>query len=121
MLKHIKHHHDFMWRYLIALLKSFLRPSTIFLFFLSTTMIFISAGLFYFLEKGENPHLLSFLDSVYFTVTTTTGVGFGDITPISNAGKILAMFMMIIGTGFFVSFTAIIATSLMDIEKQRKL
>lgn len=120
MLKRIQHHHSFMWAYLVALLRGFLRPATIFLFFLCSTMIAIFATLFYSVEFGSNPKLVSFLDAIYFTVTTTTGVGYGDIVPLTASGKILAMFMMIVGTAFFVSFTALLAAALIEVESFHK-
>ncbi len=116
MLKHVRRHHDFMWTYIKALAKGFTRPAIIFLTFFANTLILIFAYLFYWLEFGPNPTVKSFLDAVYFAVTTMTTVGFGDVLPITSAGKVLAIIMMLIGTGFYVSFTAVLASLVMDIE-----
>lgn len=107
-----------MLHYTTALFSSFLRPVTIFLIFFSATLSLIYSTLFYYIEKDVNPRLAHFFDAYYFTATTFTGVGFGDIHPVTVAGKILSIFMMFTGTALFVSFTATIATSLFEIEMQ---
>lgn len=106
-----------MWTYLKALGKGLTRPALIFLIFFANTLILIFGYIFYWLEFGQNPTIGSFLDAVYFSVTTMTTVGFGDVHPVTSAGKILAIVMMLIGTGFYVSFTAVLASLVMDIER----
>lgn len=39
----------------------------------------------------------TFVDIVYFLVTTTTTVGYGDISPITQIGIILSIFYMLLG------------------------
>jgi len=43
-------------------------------------------------------------------VTTVTTVGYGDITPVTDTGRIISMFLMIVGVTFFFSFTAILVS-----------
>ena len=49
---------------------------------------------------------MSFADALYFSVVTVTTVGYGDITPKSGAGRILAMLIIILGVG---TFSAVVA------------
>ena len=105
-----------MWEYSLAWIRGVNRPAFIFLLFVSLSMILLSAGAFYILERAVNPNLQSLLDALYFSVTTMTGVGFGDIVPVTSGGKLLAIIMMLGGTAIFVSFTAVLATVLMEIE-----
>lgn len=42
---------------------------------------------------------LSWLDSLYFCVITLTTIGYGDITPHTDAGKIFTIFYVIVGIG----------------------
>ena len=42
---------------------------------------------------------VSLFDSLYWAITTTTTVGYGDITPKTDAGKLLSIFVMISGIG----------------------
>lgn len=51
------------------------------------SLLYVSAGLFYQVEKDINPAVQNFFDALYFTVVTLFTVGFGDITPLSSAGK----------------------------------
>lgn len=47
-----------------------------------------------FYHKVEN---LSWLDSLYFCVITLTTIGYGDIVPRTDAGKLFTVFYVLIG------------------------
>ena len=49
---------------------------------------------------------LSVFDSFWYNMVTITGVGYGDYTPTSSAGKIIGMLTIIIGVLFISVFTA---------------
>jgi voltage-gated potassium channel len=62
------------------------------------TIVFIFAGLIYQVEHPANSgSFATFLDAVYFAVATMTTVGYGDITPISELGRLLAVLMIMTG------------------------
>ncbi|PSB17306.1 Ion transporter [filamentous cyanobacterium CCP2] len=62
------------------------------------TIIFIFSGLIYQVEHPVNAESFStFLDAIYFAVATMTTVGYGDITPISELGRLLAVLMIMTG------------------------
>ena len=62
------------------------------------SIIFIYAGAIYQAEHPVNPNsFATFLDAVYFAVVTMTTVGFGDITPVSEAGRGLTIAMILTG------------------------
>jgi voltage-gated potassium channel len=60
------------------------------------TVIIGTAG-FMWMEK------LSFFNAFYFTITTLSTVGYGDITPLTVGGKLLAIFVILIGIGTFLT------------------
>ncbi|MBH8562348.1 ion transporter [Nostoc sp. CENA67] len=61
-------------------------------------IIFVFSGLIYQVEHPVNPKVYStFLDAFYFSVVTMTTVGFGDITPISELGRLLTVLMILTG------------------------
>ena len=45
-----------------------------------------------------------YLDSVYFTVATVTTVGYGDIVPQTDTGKIFTIFFSFLGIGMALYF-----------------
>lgn len=60
-------------------------------------IFFVSAGLFWQVENIINPNLNNFGDAFYFTVVALTTVGFGDILPLSEAGRWIVVLMIISG------------------------
>jgi voltage-gated potassium channel len=71
------------------------------LFFVIIILIVILAGTlaFYNLEEW------SFFNSLYFTSVTMSTIGYGDMAPITHAGKVVAMFYGFMGAPLFIGFT----------------
>lgn len=69
----------------------------IMVFMIFVVLMMVMAGtLMYVIEGGENG-FDSIPASIYWAIVTTTTVGYGDITPTTDIGKILSSFMMILG------------------------
>lgn len=51
------------------------------------SLLYVSAGLFYTVEKDVNPTVLNFFDAFYFSTVTLFTVGFGDVTPLTSMGR----------------------------------
>eukprot|EP00892_Ulva_mutabilis_P005230 jgi/Ulvmu1/3079/UM015_0119.1 len=51
-----------------------------------------------------------YVSALYWALSTVTTVGYGDITPVSAAGKITSMVAMVLGVTLFSYFTGAIAT-----------
>jgi voltage-gated potassium channel len=64
--------------------------------------LFTITALVYMLQHRSNPEIGSYIDALYFTVTTLTTTGFGDITMKDEAGRLLAVVIMIVGFALFV-------------------
>jgi voltage-gated potassium channel len=83
---------------------------------MGNSFIFLLSALFYYVEVDENYLVTTWLDSLWFSFATVTTVGYGDIVPVTDAGKVIGMFSMLIGTGLFATYTALFANALLGRE-----
>lgn len=60
-------------------------------------------------EEGHNPAVTSTWDGVWFALVTITTVGYGDIVPHTDGGRVIASIIMIVGIGFLAILTGAIA------------
>lgn len=75
-------------------------------------IVFIYAGIIFQVEQRTHPETFkSFLDAAYFAVVTMTTVGYGDITPVSDAGRLFTILMILTGI-------ALIPTQLGDLIRR---
>lgn len=63
--------------------------------------VFLMTALVYELQSPVNPKIATYLDALYFTVTTLSTTGFGDVTLTGETGKLLAVIIMIFGISLF--------------------
>jgi len=70
--------------------------------------LFVMTGLIYATQHGHNDQIGNYADALYFTVTTLTTTGFGDITLNGTSGRLIAVLVMIVGITLFLR----LATSL---------
>lgn len=89
--------------------------------------LLIGAGalILYWMERETNPGIQSFLDCVWWAVSTVTTVGYGDVVPKTTLGRVAGIVLMILGTALFWSYTALFADALIseevsDLEKDIK-
>lgn len=63
--------------------------------------IFIFTAIVFVSQYQDNPAINNYIDALYFTVTTLTTTGFGDITLVGDYGRLLAVLIMIFGISLF--------------------
>jgi voltage-gated potassium channel len=63
--------------------------------------IFVVTSAVYVTQNDINPQIATYVDALYFTITTLTTTGFGDITLQGTGGRLLAVVIMIVGVGLF--------------------
>ena len=63
--------------------------------------IFLATALVFTLQYRRNPDIESYVDALYFTVTTLTTTGFGDIIMTGAGGRLLTVAIMLVGVALF--------------------
>lgn len=66
-----------------------------------TVFIFVMSAIVYALQVRTNPGINHFVDALYFTVTTLTTTGYGDIVMPDTWGRLMSVGIMIFGLGLF--------------------
>jgi voltage-gated potassium channel len=70
--------------------------------------IFAMTALVYQTQGGVNDKIQNYVDALYFTVTTLSTTGFGDITLVGNGGKLLSVAIMIFGISLFLRLVQVV-------------
>ena len=67
--------------------------------------VFLFGYLFYISE----PEVRNLGDGIWWALVTITTVGYGDITPLTTVGRIVASSLMFLGLGLIATITAIVS------------
>ena len=86
-----------------------------FLYVLSVTafLVLVAAQLFHMLEPIPG----GFADGLWWAVVTTTTVGYGDITPETAGGRLVAVMLMLAGTALIATIAASISAYFIGAER----
>ena len=63
-------------------------------------MLTLGTVVMHFVEK------LTWVDSLYFSVVSLTTVGYGDLTPTTDGGKLFVSFYLLTGIGIIAAFAS---------------
>jgi voltage-gated potassium channel len=85
-------------------------------FLSAVVMIVVTLGTVMYVVEGPANGFTSIPVSVYWAITTMTTVGFGDIAPHTNFGRLVASLMMLMGWGVLAVPTGIVTA---EITNQR--
>ena len=89
-------------------------------FFMFVILIIASSGIYMF-ENAAQPEAFSSIPAaVWWAIATLTTVGYGDITPVTTAGKMFGTAIMIVGVGMVALPTAILASSFSEQLQRRR-
>lgn len=70
--------------------------------------IFVMTGIVYETQHRTNPGIGNYVDALYFTVTSLTTTGYGDITLPGTAGRLISVIIMIFGVTLFLRLAQVL-------------
>lgn len=70
--------------------------------------LFVMSAIVYVLEVRQHPQINNYVDALYFTVSTLSTTGFGDITFDDTFGRLLSIAIMLGGVGLFVRLVQVV-------------
>jgi voltage-gated potassium channel len=80
---------------------------------LTLSVVLVGGAAFAAAENGHHVRPVSLWDGLWWAVSTVTTVGYGDLSPVTNLGRVLAMLVMFTGIGFVAVLTAAAAQRFM--------
>lgn len=84
-------------------------------------LVIIAASLMHSIEGTAQPEVFgSIIHSFWWAVVTMTTVGYGDVVPVTTAGKIVSTFIMFIGVGLVALPAAMLAARFSEELRERK-
>jgi voltage-gated potassium channel len=87
--------------------------SLVVLSYLIFSVIFGAVGILVF-EREHNDGFVDLGDGLWWCLVTITTVGYGDISPVTFGGQVVAVVIMFIGLSFYALLTGMISTVLID-------
>jgi len=104
--------------FLAVALKGSMKKISIFMLIV-LTLVIIMGSVMYLVEGGENG-FDSIPDGIYWAIVTITTVGYGDISPVTPLGKLVASSIMLIGYAIIAVPTGIITTEMTLAMKKKE-
>ena len=104
--------------FLMKALRASIRKIIVFLFTV-LTLVIILGSMMYLIEGAENG-FTSIPRSIYWAIVTLTTVGYGDISPQTNIGQMLAACIMILGYSIIAVPTGIVTVELSQLSSKKK-
>jgi voltage-gated potassium channel len=87
------------------------------------TLVLVEGTIVYVLESDENPDFANIPQSIYWAIVTITTVGYGDVAPITVAGKFMASLIMLTGFAIIAVPTGVVTAEIgreMSRSRQRR-
>lgn len=82
-------------------------------------VIFASIAVLVF-EDEQASNIRTPFDALWWSISTMTTVGYGDVVPVTTEGKLVAMILMVVGVGLFGVLTGLFARLFMGPELKRE-
>ena len=96
--------------------KFYAKNSINYVLYLTVILVFICGFIFSIFEKGK-----SFFDGIWLAIETVSTVGYGDIAPLTSAGRVLGIVLIFLGIGFMSMLTAAISAYFVEKDSNREM
>ena len=90
------------------------------IFMLVVLSLVIILGSVMYLVEGRENGFRNIPESIYWAIVTITTVGYGDISPVTPLGKLIASIMMFIGYGIIAVPTGIVTSEMSLLARAKK-
>ena len=98
------------------------RSRLLYLLTLTVGLVIISSVSVFILEKDMfGAQINNFSDALWWSISTVTTVGYGDIVPSSIMGRIIGMILMVIGIGIMAALISQISATLVQRRLEKKI
>jgi len=88
---------------------------------LATGIMWVAAaGAFYYFEHGSNDGIKGLDDALWWSMTTLSTVGYGDLYPGTDGGRLVAGTTMVVGIGVLGTLAATIATAFIEVRERAR-
>ena len=90
--------------------------------FIMLLLVVLTASLGYLFEHDAQPEKFENIpQSIYWAVITLASVGYGDISPVTPAGRIMTIILALMGIGIFALPAALLSSAFTDqLQKERE-
>lgn len=96
------------------------RSRLVYFFIASISIIFIGGFVAFLLESGTpGAQINNFSDALWWSISTVTTVGYGDIVPNTISGRVMGMILMVIGIGIMTAFISQVSATLVESRLKR--
>jgi len=83
--------------------------------FIMLLLVILTASLGYLFEHDAQPEKFDNIpQSIYWAVITLASVGYGDISPVTTGGRIMTIFLALLGIGIFAIPAALLSSAFTD-------
>lgn len=90
-------------------------------FIAAVVLLVVIIGALMYVVEGEANGFTSIPRSIYWAIVTLTTVGYGDLSPRTSLGQIVASIVMIIGYGIIAVPTGIVSVELAQAVRQKRV
>ena len=89
-------------------------------FLITFLVIFFSSLSILIAERSSGSMIVTAGDALWWSITTITTVGYGDMYPLTSAGRMIAGVLMITGVGLFGTISGVVASFFLGHEREQR-